>query len=94
MAIFDLTDTIIWGGRPAKEEMISWLSEHVGEYYGHGDQDRNVIAIGAGWEIRVTRDIEPFTDDLVINWIVDITDDAKSTHFALVWIDCHKSITK
>ena len=86
MAIFDLTDTIIWGGRPAKEEMISWLSDNIGLYYGHGDQDRNVLAIGAGWEIRVVRSIEPFTDDLVIEWVVDITDEDKSAFFALKWL--------
>lgn len=86
MAIFDLTDTIIWGGRPAKEEMISWLSDNVGTYYGHGDQDRNVLAIGNGWEIRVVRNIEPFTDDLMIEWVVDITDEDKSAFFALKWL--------
>lgn len=86
MAVFDLTNTIVWGGRPVKEEMIDWLSENVGEHYGVGDQHRNVLAIGAGWEIRVDRTIDPFTEDLIINWVVDITDDTKSTLFALKWL--------
>lgn len=86
MSVFSITDIIVYGGRPAKEEMISWLSRNVGEYYGVGDQDRDALAIGSGWEIRVTHDIALYTDDLVIDWVVDITDDAKSTHFALVWV--------
>lgn len=86
MAVFNITDTIVFGGRPAKEAMISWLSTNVGLFYGVGDETRGAVAVGAGWEIRVAREIDTRTDDLIINWVADITDEAKSTHFALVWI--------
>lgn len=86
MAVFNITETIVWGGRPAKEDMISWLSENVGEFYPNSDSDSDVIANGIGWQIRVTRNLEPSTKDVIINWVIDITDEAKSTHFALLWI--------
>lgn len=88
MSTFNLTDNIIWQGRRAKEEIIGWLNDNIGIYYGVGDPERNVIAVGNGWEIRTLREIEYVDGDecSVTNWIVDITDDAKSTHFALVWI--------
>ena len=83
MAIFNITQHVVEGGRPRIEEMVAWLTENVGHYYGRGDED--VIHVGSGWEIRYLRDID-WEENYTTEWIVDITDDAKSMMFTLIWV--------
>ena len=61
--------------------LTQWLTENVGEYYGRGEDP--VVHVGQGWEIRVTRVLEPISKDLHVGWEVDITDNEKSMLFAL-----------
>lgn len=86
MAVFDISNLIINQGRKGKEELIDWLTKYVGPLYG-SDHDHLVIAVGQGWEIRIHRTLDMFTDDLHIGWEVDITDESKSTLFALKWLN-------
>jgi hypothetical protein len=68
--------------------MIEWLTENVGEYYGRGEG--NVTRIGCGWEMFTLyngKSREPTAyEDAVVTYHIDITDEAKSTLFALKWI--------
>jgi hypothetical protein len=98
MAVFDITPLIlghaesIWDRGESRRNKLSevraWLNDHVGEYYGKGEDP--ILDIGSGWEIFVMHNGKigrPRDDeDSVITWHLDITDSAKSTHFALVWV--------
>jgi len=103
MAVFDITQVVthtetIWDRSDSRykniKAMVDWLTEHVGEYYGRGDDHTDhdtkgkgsiAIRIGSGWEI--TRDWKGDPDGYVeVWWKVDITDEAKATLFALKWI--------
>lgn len=83
MAVFDITDYIL-GPRNRLSEVISWLDENVGEYYGRGEDP--VVRVGSGWEIITQREYENTEEFTIISWAVDITDPVKSSHFALVWV--------
>lgn len=103
MAVFDIS-AVILSSRPdeydpfyreyngALQSTISairqWLMEHVGDYYGVGDD--NVLYIGSGWEIFRLYDGKPSLPhpdhDTSVTWHVDITDEAQSVMFALKWI--------
>lgn len=83
MALFDISNHVLDGGRPRIKEIVAWLTENVGEYYGNGDDP--VIHVGLGWEILYHRDVD-WEENYITNWVLDITDDAKSAHFALKWI--------
>ena len=98
MAVFDITKNIVQpngsynpyernGRRMRFDEICDWLSENIGEYYGPGDN--GVMLIGSGWEIFEIHNNRPpdtnSTDDAVVTYHVDITDDAKSMLFALKW---------
>ena len=68
--------------------LVTWLAENVGPFYGSG-QD-NVKRIGSGWEIYVLYNghpVAPDNEDCEVTWHIDITDEAKSTLFALKWIN-------
>ena len=80
MPIFDVTDYVINNGSRALQ---AWLNDNVGEYYGPGID--GILRIGSGWEILTS---EEETDDgaVYITFIVDITDESKSTAFALRWM--------
>lgn len=98
MAVFDITHCIlghatsIWDRGESRQnrlvELRSWLNNNVGEYYGRGDDP--VLDIGSGWEIFVMHNGKigrpPDNEDSVTTWHLDITDEAKSTLFALTWI--------
>ena len=83
MAVFNISTHVVDGGRPRIEAMVAWLTENVGHYYGRGDEE--VIHVGSGWEILVSRDID-WEENYITEWIVDITDDSKSMMFALKWV--------
>ncbi len=99
MPIFDITRAVLVA-RPQRNiydrsrqnrfaEIEQWLVEYVGEYYGPGDD--HTIAIGSGWEIFVLHNGKipkpNSNEDAVVTFHVDITDEAKSTLFALKWIN-------
>lgn len=85
-AIIDITSHIVEGGKPRRMEIVEWLEENCGEYYGRGEGD--VTHVGKGWEIRVIR------DDINIDgeeysrsrWVVDIDDGAVGLLFILRWV--------
>jgi O-methyltransferase involved in polyketide biosynthesis len=81
MPSIDITPHIL-GRKNQAQEIRAWLSDNVGEYLGRGEDP--VLEIGAGWEIRTERIATP--EGTASWWVVDITDAAKATHFALSWI--------
>ena len=91
MASVDITHHILgfkpgdWHlGRNRKNEIVSWLNDNVGEYYGHGEHP--VTDIGSGWEIVVLGSVNvDGVAEYELGWAVDFADDSKATMFALVW---------
>lgn len=89
MAVFDISRKLFGTSKDPYNhlpDIVAWLSENVGEYYGKGEDP--VIRIGSGWEIYATRnpyDDEDGTGGVIISFHLDITDEAKSTLFALKW---------
>jgi hypothetical protein len=91
MAIFDISHVIVdldgqWYRErdlPSIHVLIDWLEEHVGQYYGVGD--RPVLRIGSGWEIiaKTERDADGYS---TFGYLIDITDEQASIHFALRWL--------
>lgn len=84
MSAFDITDFIVINGRLGRLEMVDWLGENVGEYYGPGEAP--VMHIGSGWEMLVEY-VDINDGDTRISFVVDITNDAKAAYFALKWIN-------
>ena len=105
MPIFDVTRIVthtesVWDRNSRRfnniKAMVDWLTENVGDYYGHGEdhtrepeaddrQGTAVLHIGSGWQLE--RDWKGDPDGYVeVWWKVDITDEAKATLFALKWI--------
>lgn len=105
MPVFDVTRAIthtdsVWerSGRRFQniKVMVDWLTEHVGEYYGHGEdhtrdseendrQGNSVLHIGSGWQLERGWKGDP-NGYVEVWWKVDITDEAKATLFALTWM--------
>lgn len=81
MALFDISEHIL-GNRNRLPEIINWLTDNVGPFYGRGDDP--VTHIGSGWEIVVVRDID-WEENHVISWSVDISDPELSVLFALTF---------
>jgi hypothetical protein len=67
-----------------KKQMISWLEQNVGEYYGEVEQDRRRAYQGAGWEWG-TRS-ETVGDHFQTTWFVKIDDEAAATMFRLKFL--------
>ena len=67
-----------------KKQMISWLEQNVGEYYGEVEQDRRRAYQGAGWEWG-TRS-ETVGDQFQTTWFVKIDDEAAATMFRLKFL--------
>lgn len=82
MAVFDITERIVSWGKNDLLAIRAWLGEHVGEYYGRGEDP--IIDIGSGWEIGILREQDK-DKNTIISWYVDITDEEKSVMYALVW---------
>ena len=81
MPEINISDHIFTGGKRDLSNIIDWLGDNVGEYYGIGDHP--VMRIGAGWEIK---SIEEWVEEgISIHWVVDITDEQKAMLFALKW---------
>jgi hypothetical protein len=84
------------------KDIVDWLSENVGEYYGTGEdrsiqdlaedvkehrEGKSVLHIGAGWQLeREWRGDPTGYGYMEVWWRVDITDEAKAMLFALKWI--------
>ena len=64
-----------------KKQMISWLEENVGEYYGEIAQDYWRVYAGVGWEWG-TRSVL-IADQYQTTWFVKIDDEAAATMFML-----------
>lgn len=101
MAVFDVTgivlsisDVMPWDRSGHRQrnmwELVHWLSDNVGEYYGRGNEETCTVRVGLGWEIFAlynNKREQPSPDhDCTVSWCVDITDEAKATLFALKWI--------
>lgn len=71
-----------------KRQMISWLEENVGEYYGEVEQTDSRAYTGNGWEWG-TRQETVFTNTGVgvqTTWFVKIDDEAAATMFRLKFL--------
>ena len=99
MAVFDITKNILntegfdplyrapIEARSEMQNLVAWLSEHVGTFYGGGED--NIKRIGSGWEIFTLYNGKPKApewEDSEVTWHVDITDEQKSLLFALKWV--------
>lgn len=105
MPVFDITHAVtrtdsVWDRSDKRykniKEIVNWLGDHVGAYYGTGadhvleqnDTIRHgtaVLHVGSGWQLE--RDWRGDPNGYVeVWWRVDITDEAKATLFALTWI--------
>lgn len=105
MAVFDVTRVVAHTesvydrfGRRAKniQELVDWLTENVGEYYGRGEdhtrdeednkrQGHAVLYIGSGWQLERDWKGDP-NGYMEVWWKVDITDEQLASFFALKWI--------
>jgi hypothetical protein len=82
MPVIDITPHIL-GRRNRKNEIVTWLVDHVGESIGRGMYP--VGEVGVGWHIITTE--EPCEDSaMAVGWAVDISSPEKATHFALAWV--------
>ncbi len=81
MAQIDISEYIL-ASRNRLPEIINWLTEHVGPFYGRGEDP--ITHIGSGWEIIVVRDID-WEENYITNWAVDISSPELSTLFALTF---------
>ena len=73
-----------------KKQMISWLEQNVGEYYGEVEQDRSRAYTGAGWEWG-TRSETVYQHAYAVaqvytTWFVKIDDEAAATMFRLKFL--------
>ena len=73
-----------------KKQMISWLEQNVGEYYGEVEQDRRRAYQGAGWEWG-TRQETVYVHAYAVGkvqttWFVKIDDEAAATMFRLKFL--------
>ncbi len=103
MPVFDVTHIVshsesVWdrGDYRSKniKAMVDWLTENVGDFYGHGDdytrsdnekQGTSVLYIGSGWQMEQDWKGDP-NGYVELWWQVDITDEQKATLFALKWM--------
>ena len=67
-----------------KKQMISWLEQNVGEYYGEIAQDYWRAYSGNGWEWG-TRSVR-VGDQSQTTWFVKIDDEAAATMFRLKFL--------
>ena len=67
-----------------KKQMISWLEQNVGEYYGEVEQDRSRAYTGAGWEWGSRSEV--VGDQFQTTWFVKIDDEAAATMFRLKFL--------
>ena len=70
-----------------KRQMISWLEQNVGEYYGEVEQTDSRAYTGAGWEWG-TRSETVYQHAYAVaqvhtTWFVKIDDEAAATMFRL-----------
>jgi hypothetical protein len=73
-----------------KKQMISWLEQNVGEYYGEVEQDRSRVYTGAGWEWG-TRQETVYVHAYAVGkvqttWFVKIDNEAAATMFRLKFL--------
>ena len=67
-----------------KRQMITWLEQNVGEYYGEVEQNNSRAYTGAGWEWGSRA--ETAGDQFQITWFVTIDDEAAATMFKLKFL--------
>jgi hypothetical protein len=67
-----------------KRQMITWLEQNVGEYYGEVEQDRSRTYTGAGWEWGSRSEV--VGDQFQTTWFVKIDDEAAATMFRLKFL--------
>ena len=72
-----------------KKQMITWLEQNVGEYYGEVEQDRSRVYTGAGWEWGTQSETvysHPSGMGFQTTWFVKIDDEAAATMFQLKFL--------
>ena len=96
--IIDISDQVLahfdndgrCSSRPnTKKQMISWLEENVGEYYGEVEQECSRSYTGNGWEWGARQEtvyIHPSGRGVQTTWFVKIDDEAAATMFRLKFL--------
>lgn len=73
-----------------KRQMITWLEQNVGEYYGEVEQDRSRAYQGAGWEwgsrSETVYQHAYAVAQVYTTWFVKIDDEAAATMFRLKFL--------
>jgi hypothetical protein len=72
-----------------KRQMISWLEENVGEYYGEVEQTGSRAYTGNGWEWGTRQETvytHPSGRGVQTTWFVKIDDEAAATMFRLKFL--------
>ena len=73
-----------------KKQMISWLEQNGGEYYGEVEQESGRVYAGVGWEWGTRRETvysQPYAIGQVqTTWFVKIDDEAAATMFRLKFL--------
>jgi hypothetical protein len=90
MARFQYQNLVKRNPVSVKRQMITWLEQNVGEYYGEVEQDRSRAYTGAGWEWG-TRSETVYQHAYAVaqvqtTWFVKIDDEAAATMFRLKFL--------
>lgn len=67
-----------------KKQLITWLEQNVGEYYGEVEQEHGRAHVGLGWEWG-TRSVL-IADHYQTTWFVKIDNEAAATMFRLKFL--------
>jgi hypothetical protein len=90
MARFQYQNLVKRNPVSVKRQMITWLEQNVGEYYGEVEQDRSRAYTGAGWEWG-SRSETVYQHAYAVaqvqtTWFVKIDDEAAATMFRLKFL--------
>jgi hypothetical protein len=83
--IIDISEQVLSGNRVnVKKQMISWLEENIGEYYGEVTEEHRGAYVGSGWEWGAKSEV--VDDRYITTWFVDIADERAATMFILKFL--------
>ena len=89
MARFQYQNLVKRNPVSVKRQMISWLEQNVGEYYGEVEQTDSRAYTGNGWEWGTRSETvytHPSGSGVQTTWFVKIDDEAAATMFRLTFL--------
>lgn len=90
MARFQYQNLVKRNPVSVKRQMITWLEQNVGEYYGEVEQDRSRAYTGAGWEwgsrSETVQQHAYAVAQVHTTWFVKIDNEAAATMFRLKFL--------